>query len=50
MDVALNVAFCHQSQINRNLRNFYEYMAKNTALYDIDIFENLPKHNIYINV
>ena len=33
LDVASDVAFCHQSQINGNLRNFYDNLAKNTALY-----------------
>ena len=32
-DVALNVAFCHQNQINGNLRNFYDNLSKNTDLY-----------------
>ena len=32
LDVTLDVKFCHQSQINGNLRNFYENLAKNIAI------------------
>ena len=46
LDVALDghVAFCHQSQINGTLRNFYDNLAKNTALYG----EVLLKFRLYV--